>query len=260
MHADKRHSLLLAAARSKERSVEIETDDNLLEIDDDRLCAELLAADLAPDVNNAHSQQSSAAPFQPQSTSAADRNTSAQQAECMADVAFESAKVKAVLAELHHTANERAEEKTVVFSQFSRFLDILEHHLTDGGLRFTRLDGSMSRDVRADNLRAFHQQASIKVLLTTLKSGGMGLNLVVANNVLLTDPWWNTAAEQQAMDRVHRVGQTRPVRVVRFVTRKTVEERVTALQRKKTAMITAAMQQQISPQDLQDLFRDPVLS
>jgi SNF2 family DNA or RNA helicase len=62
------------------------------------------------------------------------------------------------------------------------------------------------------------------------------------------------------MDRVHRVGQTRPVRVVRFVTRKTVEERVTALQRKKTAMITAAMQQQISPQDLQDLFRDPVLS
>ena len=164
------------ACRSRSIWRQIETDDNLLEIDDDRLCAELLAADLAPDVNNAHSQQSSAAPSQPQSTSAADRITSAEQAACMADVAFESAKVKAVLAELHHTANERAEEKTVVFSQFSRFLDILEHHLTDGGLRFTRLDGSMSRDVRADNLRAFHQQASIKVLLTTLKSGGMGLN------------------------------------------------------------------------------------
>ena len=123
------------------------------------------------------------------------------------------------MAELKNKTLETRGEKTVVFSQFARFLDVLEHALQQHGVRYTRLDGSMSRDLRGENMRRFHCDASITVLLATLKSGGMGLNLVVANNVLLTDPWWNAAAELQAMDRVHRVGQVRKVRVVRFVTR-----------------------------------------
>jgi superfamily II DNA or RNA helicase len=164
----------------------------------------------------------------------------------LSDISFESAKVAAVIAELKNKTRETRDEKSVVFSQFARFLDVLERALQQHGITYTRLDGSMSRDLRGENMRRFHQDASIKVLLATLKSGGMGLNLVVANNVLLTDPWWNAAAELQAMDRVHRVGQVRKVRVVRFVTKRTVEERVADLQRKKTAMITAAMQQQLT--------------
>jgi SNF2 family DNA or RNA helicase len=129
--------------------------------------------------------------------------------------------------------------KVVVFSQWTSLLDLLEPLLEADEIGFTRLDGS-TRD-RAGVVETFQDPDGPPVLIASLRAGGIGLNLTAADHVVIFDPWWNPAAEDQAADRAHRIGQTRPVMVYRIVARDTVEERILALQEHKRAIADTAL-------------------
>jgi superfamily II DNA or RNA helicase len=129
--------------------------------------------------------------------------------------------------------------KALVFSQWTSLLDRVEPVLRGADLSFTRLDGS-TRD-RAAVVEEFQSESGPPVLLVSLRAGGTGLNLTAADSVFILDPWWNPAVEEQAADRAHRIGQTRPVMVYRLVASDTVEERVLALQARKRALAEAAL-------------------
>ncbi len=129
--------------------------------------------------------------------------------------------------------------KALVFSQWTSLLDKVEPALAAAGLTWTRLDGS-TKD-RGEVVAGFQDPAGPPVMLLSLKAGGTGLNLTAADHVFLLDPWWNPAAEDQAADRAHRIGQDRPVMIYRLVARDTVEERVLALQASKRALAAAAL-------------------
>ena len=118
-------------------------------------------------------------------------------------------------------------------------LDLIEPHLERVGIEFLRLDGATTN--RKAIVEAFQSDDGPPVLLASLKAGGTGLNLTAADHVFLVDPWWNPAAEDQAADRAHRIGQERPVMVYRLVTRDTVEERILALQNSKRNLADAAL-------------------
>ncbi|MFP8874392.1 MAG: DEAD/DEAH box helicase, partial [Myxococcota bacterium] len=129
--------------------------------------------------------------------------------------------------------------KALVFSQWTSLLDLAEPPLREAGIAFERLDGS-SRD-RAGIIARFSDGDGAPVMLISLKAGGTGLNLTAADHVFLLDPWWNPAVEDQAADRAHRIGQTRPVVVHRLVTRDTVEERILELHAHKRGLSEAAL-------------------
>jgi superfamily II DNA or RNA helicase len=148
-----------------------------------------------------------------------------------------SAKVDMLVESLGVIAAE--DGKALVFSQWTSLLDLIEPHLRSADIAFTRLDGS-TRD-RAGVVASFQDPAGPPVLLISLKAGGTGLNLTAADHVFLCDPWWNPAAEDQAADRAHRIGQDRPVLVYRMVSKDTVEERILALQTSKRALADAAL-------------------
>lgn len=116
--------------------------------------------------------------------------------------------------------------KVLVFSQFTKVLDIIAIWLNDIEVPFSRLDGRMQQDVRQEEIADFSSDAedSSKVFLLSTRAGGLGLNLVSADTVILFDNDWNPQIDLQAIDRVHRIGQTKPVKIFRFVVRNTVEE------------------------------------
>jgi superfamily II DNA or RNA helicase len=148
-----------------------------------------------------------------------------------------SSKIEALLGALEEAAADG--HKALVFSQWTSLLDLVEPHLQAAGVRFTRLDGS-TRD-RGAVVTEFQDPDGPPVLLASLKAGGTGLNLTAADHVFLLDPWWNPAAEDQAADRAHRIGQDRPVIVYRMVARDTVEERILALQERKRGLADVAL-------------------
>ncbi|BFG37747.1 hypothetical protein CerSpe_240210 [Prunus speciosa] len=125
--------------------------------------------------------------------------------------------------------------KSVVFSQFPKMLIYLEEHLKAVGFKTLRLDSSMGADRRARVIRDFRVtgQDVPTILLASLRASGMGINLTAASRVYLLDPWWNPAVEEQAMDRVHRIGQKEDVKIVRLIARNSIEERILELQEKK---------------------------
>ncbi len=118
--------------------------------------------------------------------------------------------------------------KALVFSQFVDHLTILREELDRKGVSYQYLDGSTPAAQRKQCVEAF-QSGQGDVFLISLKAGGLGLNLTAADYVLHMDPWWNPAVEDQASDRAHRLGQQRPVTIYRFITKGTIEERITAL-------------------------------
>ena len=124
--------------------------------------------------------------------------------------------------------------KALVFSQWTSLLDLVEPLLNTEGITFVRLDGS-TRD-RAAVVDEFQADGGPAIFLISLKAGGTGLNLTAADHVFHLDPWWNPAVEQQATDRAHRIGQTRPVFSWKLVSEGTVEERIVALQERKRAL------------------------
>jgi len=149
--------------------------------------------------------------------------------------------------------------KAIVFSQFTSLLDVLQAELKRTSVAFVRLDGSMSHDQRVQSLQSFNGHAHVQVALCSLKAAGTGLNFTVADHVLLVDPWWNPAVEDQAIDRAHRLGQHRPVRALRFVAEHTVEERILSVHDQKRAIMEGALSKK-SREELQQMRLDMVAS
>ncbi|RMZ89579.1 hypothetical protein DV736_g3194, partial [Chaetothyriales sp. CBS 134916] len=146
-----------------------------------------------------------------------------------------SAKIAALL---NHLSALPRGTKSVVFSQFTAFLDLISPQLKRHGFEHLRFDGTMSQKVRSQVLRAFNAEnvddpKAPKVLLLSLRAGGVGLNLTAASRCFMMDPWWSFAVEAQAIDRVHRMGQTQKVEVVRFVTKESIEVRMLQVQERK---------------------------
>jgi len=152
------------------------------------------------------------------------------------------AKATALLAMLATTP---PDEKSVVFSQFTSFLDVLEGALGSAGwvrdADYVRLDGAVARPARAAALARLRDAPRCRLLLASLTAGGVGISLVAANRVYLTDPWWNAAAEAQAADRVARLGQRRRVTVVKLVMEASIEAAMVALQAAKSAVAAGAL-------------------
>ncbi|MFN9040340.1 MAG: DEAD/DEAH box helicase, partial [Planctomyces sp.] len=141
--------------------------------------------------------------------------------------------------------------KALVFSQFTSMLSILREHLDRQGIVYEYLDGK-TRDRKA-RVEHFQDDPACPVFLISLKAGGLGLNLTAADYVFLLDPWWNPAVEAQAIDRAHRVGQTRTVFAYRLICRDTVEEKIAELQKQKRELADAILAGDDSSNVLKDL-------
>lgn len=125
--------------------------------------------------------------------------------------------------------------KVVIFSQYTRMLGIMRKDLTQLGIQFAYLDGSSKN--RLEIVKRFNSDPSISVFLVSLKAGGSGLNLVGADTVIHYDMWWNPAVENQATDRVHRIGQKKAVSSYKLITLGTIEEKILAMQEKKKGIV-----------------------
>ncbi|MFN0192701.1 MAG: SNF2-related protein [Aestuariivirga sp.] len=126
--------------------------------------------------------------------------------------------------------------KVILFSQFTAMLDLIKPELSERGIKFGEIRGA-TKD-RQTPVKAF-QSGKVPLILVSLKAGGTGLNLTAADTVILYDPWWNPAVEAQAIDRAHRIGQTKPVFVHRLIARGTIEEKILSLQDKKRTLAAA---------------------
>ena len=157
-----------------------------------------------------------------------------------------SAKLDALVEHLTELAAEG--HRALVFSQFTSFLDLAQRRLESAGIAYARLDGSTRR--RQEVVDGF-RTGDAPVFLISLKAGGFGLTLTEADYVFVLDPWWNPAAESQAVDRTHRIGQTRPVNVYRLVAEGTIEQKVMALQERKARLFQSVL-------DDDDLFSHPL--
>ncbi|GAA4357688.1 hypothetical protein GCM10023185_22620 [Hymenobacter saemangeumensis] len=146
----------------------------------------------------------------------------------------ESGKLKEVLRMIRGVVSEG--HKVLVFSQFVQHLLLVRNALDERQFEYAYLDGN-TRDRQAQVAR-FQEDEDLKIFLISLKAGGVGLNLTAADYVFILDPWWNPAVEAQAVDRAHRIGQTRPVFTYKFITQGTVEEKILALQRRKLALVS----------------------
>ena len=148
--------------------------------------------------------------------------------------------------------------KVLVFSQFVQMLAIIRRCFDAEGLAYCYMDGQ-TKD-RMAVVREFEESAHKRVFLISLKTGGTGLNLTSADTVILYDPWWNPMVENQAIDRVHRIGQTNKVQVFRLISKGTVEEKILALQQSKLAMFEAVISEgqqllgSLSSEDIRGLF------
>ena len=157
-------------------------------------------------------------------------------------------------------ALQRGGHRALVFSQFVKHLGLLRGRLEASGVEYQYLDGSTPSAQRQRAVDAFQGGAG-RVFLISLKAGGTGLNLTAAETVLHMDPWWNPAVEDQASDRAHRIGQTRPVTVYRMIAKGTIEERILALHREKRGLADrllsgAGQAAGLSAEELVRLLRD----
>jgi non-specific serine/threonine protein kinase len=148
--------------------------------------------------------------------------------------------------------------KVLVFSQFVRMLKIVADELKEEKITFEVLTGA-TRDREACVTR-FQEDPKTKVFLISLKAGGLGLNLTAADYVMIFDPWWNPAAERQAIDRAHRIGQDKNVFVYKMITRDTVEEKILELQKRKANLVSqlittdAGLFKHLTAEDIRGLF------
>ncbi|KAK7393670.1 hypothetical protein VNO78_22233 [Psophocarpus tetragonolobus] len=153
----------------------------------------------------------------------------------------ESSKVSKLFEFLQSIVNSPSGEKSIVFSQWTSFFDMLECPLRRRGIGFLRYDGKLTQKQREKVLDEFNVTREKRVLLMSLKAGGVGLNLTAASNVFIMDPWWNPAVEEQAIMRIHRIGQNRRVVVRRFIVKDTVEDRLQQVQARKQRMISGTL-------------------
>ena len=152
--------------------------------------------------------------------------------------------------------------KVLVFSQFVTHLKLVEERLESMGVSYQYLDGSTPAKARTKRINAF-QAGEGDVFLISLKAGGVGLNLTAADYVIHMDPWWNPAVEDQASNRAHRIGQTRPVTIYRLVTEGTIEEQIVDLHHRKRDLADQLLDGtdapgRLSAEELLDLLRTPM--
>lgn len=159
-----------------------------------------------------------------------------------ADSSNPSSKIEALLKVLT-AQGQTADTKTVVFSQWTSFLDLIEPHLEQRGIKFVRIDGKMNSVKRDNSINLFSNEPSCTVLLASLSVCSVGLNLVAANQAILADSWWAPAIEDQAVDRVYRLGQKRETTVWRLIMEDSIEERVLEIQKRKRDLMLAAFQE-----------------
>ncbi|KAJ1088340.1 hypothetical protein NDU88_001497 [Pleurodeles waltl] len=153
-----------------------------------------------------------------------------------------SSKVDALMHALINVRKKDPKTKSVIVSQFTSFLSLIETPLRESGFLFTRLDGSMTQKKRVEAIRSFQSKEpnSPSVMLLSMKAGGVGLNLTAASRVFLVDPAWNPAAEEQCFDRCHRLGQTEDVIITKFIVKNSVEENMIKIQNKKRELAAGA--------------------
>lgn len=152
--------------------------------------------------------------------------------------------------------------KVLVFSQFVKHLKLIEERLIAAKITYQYLDGQTPREERTRRVAAF-QGGEGDVFLISLKAGGTGLNLTAADYVIHMDPWWNPAAEDQASDRAHRIGQTRPVTIYRLVARGTIEEQIVELHHRKRDLADRLLEgtdsnARLDTEELLALLREPI--
>ncbi len=149
--------------------------------------------------------------------------------------------------------------RILVFSQFTSMLQLIESELKKNNYSYFYLEGATPVDVRADYVRRFNAGEG-QIFLISLKAGGTGLNLTGADTVIHYDPWWNPAVEEQATDRVYRIGQKNNVHVIRLLTRGTIEEKIFKLQKKKKDLSDSVIQAKevfitkLTREELEDIF------
>ncbi|KAE8354317.1 SNF2 family N-terminal domain-containing protein [Aspergillus coremiiformis] len=172
----------------------------------------------------------------------------------VADPDNPSSKIEALIKIL--TAQGQAPNtKTVIFSQWTSFLNLIEPHLNRYGIGFARIDGKMSSLARDNSTYRFSHDPNCKVLLASLSVCSVGLNLVAANQAILADSWWAPAIEDQAVDRVYRLGQTRETTVWRLVMEDSIEDRVLEIQETKRKLMLAAFRETAKKKKIDDRTR-----
>ncbi|QEG43701.1 SNF2-related protein [Roseimaritima ulvae] len=172
------------------------------------------------------------------------------------DAKVTGAKIARLVEQLQEVVSEG--HKALVFSQFTSLLSLVRGELDKDGMQYEYLDGKTRH--RAEHVKRFQEQDDCSLFLISLKAGGHGLNLTAADYVFILDPWWNPAVEAQAIDRAHRMGQTKPVMAYRMICRGTVEEKIVELQASKRKLADAIISQEkslisnLSSEDLKMLF------
>lgn len=168
-----------------------------------------------------------------------------------------SVKIEELIREVQENAGHH---KVLIFSQFTEMLHLIRDNFDATSVPYCYLDGSTSLVKRKEQVEKFQSDEGIKAFLISLKAGGVGLNLTVADYVYIVDPWWNPAAEQQAIDRAHRIGQTRKVFAYKMICKDSVEEKILQLQDRKRALAEdliqedSALVKNLSREDVDFLF------
>lgn len=171
---------------------------------------------------------------------------------------YKSTKISALLDCLREISKESTEGKSVIVSQWTRMLDTIAYHLKKEGFNFEFITGSVNAKKRSELVELFNTERNPQIMLVSLKAGGVGLNLIGGNNLFLLDQHWNPALEEQACDRIYRVGQKKDVVIHRFLCVNTVEERIVQLQEKKKSIANSVLyggkSQKLTLDDLKTIF------
>ncbi|MDX2430132.1 MAG: DEAD/DEAH box helicase [Bacteroides sp.] len=149
--------------------------------------------------------------------------------------------------------------KVLMFSSFVKHLELFRTHFDSLGISYAWLTGSQTQDQRKEAVQTFQKKSSCSLFLISLKAGGVGLNLTAADYVFILDPWWNPAAELQALNRAHRIGQDKRVFVYRFISSDTIEEKIQRLQSRKRELAETFVSSnnplsELSKEELLELF------
>jgi len=150
--------------------------------------------------------------------------------------------------------------KALIFSQFLGMLALIRENLEEQGVKYEYFDGSTSAPDREKAIQSFQNDDEVRVFLISLKAGGVGLNLTAADYVYIGDPWWNPAVEQQAIDRTHRIGQTKNIFAYRMICKDTIEDKIMQLQERKRQLAKeliaddATFVKALSREDVEYLF------
>ncbi|MBK6574373.1 MAG: ATP-dependent helicase [Saprospiraceae bacterium] len=138
--------------------------------------------------------------------------------------------------------------KIILFSSFTKHLDLFEAWLEESKISFVSLTGETKMEQREKNVKIFQEDESVKIFLISIKAGGTGLNLTAADYIFILDPWWNPFVEKQAIARSHRIGRHKPVQVLRFIVKDSIEQKIQILQEEKKQLSEALIDENVMPE------------